>query len=78
MKVVDFNESKAKKNGEITPKSLIENLLIAIEKGEVESVVYVVKRKDDIIDAGNSTMNSTEVLGLLEVGKQLVINDMYE
>lgn len=78
MKVIDFNESKAEKNGVVTPRALIENLLSAIEKGEVESVAYVIKCKDDILKAGNSTMNSTEVIGLFEVGKQLVIDDMYE
>lgn len=78
MKVVDFNESKAKKNGEITVKSLIEHLFAAIESGKVESVVYVARDKDGELDVGCNTMPQTEAIGMLECGKQMIIQDMYE
>lgn len=78
MKVIDFKESKAKKNGEVTVKSLIEHLLIAIENGTVESVTYVAKNKDGELKVGCNNMSMTEAIGMLECGKQLIIDDMYE
>lgn len=78
MKIVDFKESRAKKNGEITPKSLAEDLTLAIEKGEVNNLVYVVLDKENQILVGCNNMPQTVTIGLLECGKQIVINDMYE
>lgn len=77
MKTVDFNELRAKKNGEITVKRLIENLLNAVEQGEIESVVYVTTNKNGEFLVGNNDMWPTDTIGMLEVGKQLIIDDMY-
>lgn len=77
-KVKDFKELKAAKNGEVTPKALINNLNRAIEEGQIESVVYVVRLSDGEIRTGYSNVNQTEVVGLLECGKMNVFNDMYE
>lgn len=78
MKIVNFDEEKAKKNGELTPKALIEDLLEQINSGNVEQVVYVVKYKDGEVDNGYSHLEQTTVIGLLECGKQLVFDHMYE
>ena len=78
MKTVDINEKRAEKKGEITQRVLISHLLTAIENGEIEHVVYVAKNKDGIIDYGCDNMPQTEIVGLLECGKLLAINDMYE
>lgn len=74
----ELKEFKAKKEGKITPKALIEGLLEAIEKGEIESVVYVAHYKDQAIRLGCSDCDSTEALGLLTCGQHEIINDMYE
>ena len=78
MKTVDFLEKKAEKNGEVTVKSLIEHLLLAINRDEIESVVYVAKSKNGELDMGCNNMPQTEAIGLLECGKQLIFEDMYE
>lgn len=78
MKIVNFDKEKAKKSGELTPKALIEDLLEQINSGNVEQVVYVVKYKDGQVDNGYSHLEQTIVIGLLECGKQLVIDRMYE
>ena len=78
LQVNELKEFKAKKEGRVTPKALIENLLIAIEKGEVESVVFVARSNDQEIKTGWSNFNSVEVLGLLACGQHEVISDMQE
>lgn len=78
MKVIDFKESKAEKNGEVTPKKLAKDLLLAIEKGEVKNLVYVALDKNNQILLGCNDMPQTEAIGLLECGKQIIINDMYD
>ncbi|AYB38540.1 hypothetical protein [Brevibacillus laterosporus] len=75
--VEKIEELRAKKEGKVTPKALINNLLLAIEKDEVEGVVFVAKDKDGLIRTGWSDFESTEAIGLLECGKE-IINDMYE
>lgn len=78
MKIIDLREMKAEKNGEVTVKSLVENLYMAVDEGKVKSIVYVALTEDDEIAYGNSSMNQTKTVGLLECGKQMVINDMYD
>lgn len=77
-KIIDFAEERDRANGKVTAKALVENLLSAVNEGKVESVVYIVKDKDEVLNIGNNSMQYTEVIGLLEVGKQIVINAMYE
>lgn len=75
---VDINEFKAKKDGVITPKEVILNLLSAIEKGEIESVVFVAKDKAGYLHPGWSHLQLTEAVGMLECGKVEIIESMYE
>ena len=72
-----FNEYKAKKEGVITPKILIENLLDVIKDGDIESVAFVARQIDGTISAGWTDMTHTEAIGMLEVAKLQVIKDMW-
>lgn len=65
----EVRERRAKKEGKVTPKACIQNLLEAIERGEVEVVVFVTKQPDGIIRTGWSEVLSTEAIGMLECGK---------
>jgi hypothetical protein len=78
MKVIDFDEKLAEKRNDVKPEALISHLLDEIKRGEIDSVVYVTKNKNGTISLGFSTMMPTQVLGYLELGKQLMIDDMYE
>lgn len=78
MKIIDLKEKKASKNGEITAKALLETILKIVEKGDVEAIVYVTKNKNGVIATGWSVNESTAVIGMLECGKQIVLEDMYE
>ena len=78
MKVVDFNKKLAEKRNDVKPEVLISHLLEAIKNEEVDSVIYVTKNKDGTMSLGFSTMFPTQVLGYLEIGKKLMLDDMYE
>lgn len=72
----DFTEYKAEKEGRTTPKACVENLLQGINMGEVDNVVYVARCKDGEIKCGYSEGNHLTLVGLLEVGKAMVIQTM--
>lgn len=74
----DVNEYRAKKEGRVTPKQILSILEKKINDGEIESLCYVAKTKEGMVHAGWSDMLHTEVVGLLEVGKVEVIQDMYD
>lgn len=75
-KVAGLTDFKNQKKGIITPKALTENLLRAIENGEVEELIYVAKGTDGIIRVGWAESTHLKLLGLLEVGKTYVIHEM--
>lgn len=74
----DVNEYKARKEGKVTPKMLIEILAKEIEEGNIDSLAYVARRKDGYIMSGWSNMSHTETIGLFEIGTNQVIDNMYE
>jgi hypothetical protein len=74
----EINEYRAKKEGRITPKELVKNLMVAIENGEIDCVVYITRDKEGIIETGWSDIVHTEAIGLTEVGKQRLIDGMRE
>jgi predicted RNA-binding protein with EMAP domain len=76
VKPKDFLEYKAERNGEVTPRSVIDNLSEAIDRGEVDEVVFVVRCKDGEVKCGYSHSNHLAQLGLLTVGKDMIIRDM--
>jgi hypothetical protein len=75
-KLVDFKELKASKDGILTPKALISNVMDHIE--DVEEIVLIIRKKDEEIIHGCSEMNQSKAVGLCELGKMLIINDMWE
>jgi len=77
LKVINFDEKLAEKRNDVKPEVLISHLLEEIKKGEIDSVVYVTKSKDGTINLGFSTMLQTQILGYLEIGKQIVLDEMY-
>lgn len=74
----EINEYRAKKEGRTTPKELINNLMDAITSGEIDCVVYITRDKEGIIETGWSDIVHTEAIGLIEIGKQKLIDDMRE
>lgn len=72
--IKDFNEFKA---GITTPKAVIKNILIGIEKGWVDDIVVVVRTHEGSVTVGASNQDTLAILGLLEAGKFELINDLY-
>ncbi|QOV10926.1 hypothetical protein [Viridibacillus arvi] len=72
----ELKEYRARKNGEVTPKVLLEKTMDDLEN--IEVIIMVIKQKDGIIHMGCSDAMCTEHIGLLEVGKKWVIDDMEE
>ena len=78
MGTVDFKELKARKNGEVTPTFLAENLEWATKEGRIEKLVYFTIDDDGAIRCGWSKMSNTELIGLIEIGKQNIFDDFRE
>lgn len=74
----DLMEYKAEKEGKVTPKACIENLLEAINRGEVDSVVFAVRKTDDEIRSGWSNQPALQALGLIETVKDDLLSEMSE
>ena len=76
---VELNEFKAKKNGITTPKALVNNLLnhICISQ-DIDVVIYITRNKDGEVEISYSEGNQSEIIGLLEIGKTLTINDILD
>lgn len=78
MKTIDFTQKKAESEGVITPLSLIQNLMILIEEGEIESVMYIAKKKNGEIGTGHTQGGCLEILGMLRCGEEDILNTMRE
>lgn len=76
MKRIELAEKRAERDGIITVKATLEHLLQNAE--QIERVVGVVKAKDGTITAYASDGMYVEAIGLLEVAKVDILNDMYE
>lgn len=75
--VEDLKEFRAKKNGQVTPKSLSEGLSDWSETGELETLIIVTKTKDGEVNTFYSHSVNTELIGLLEVAKLTIIDETF-
>lgn len=78
MKTFNFKELKARKNGEVTPQSLSENLLEEVSKGQIQRVIYVVMDNNGYIHVGYNSGSNLEALGMIENARQDLIDEMRE
>lgn len=70
-------EYREKRDGTTSPKTLIKNLHSHLqEHDDVEQIVYVAKYKNGEIIAAHSSDYPTKHVGLLEIGKRIMIDDM--
>lgn len=78
MEPIDFTEEKARKNGEVTPTFLAENLERATKEGRIKKLVYFTVDDDGVVRCGWSKMTNTELVGLIEIGKQSILDEFRE
>jgi len=76
VKTIDFNEIKAERDGEITPKVVLENALANLNA--IDKVIVIIRQNDGIVTHGVSSMSGIEGIGLCEMGKAYIMNDMWE
>lgn len=74
-KVLHLSEKKSEKQGIVTPRKVIEELN---ETEDIKTVIYTIEQKDGTIVAGYSTEDSTRLIGMLEVAKQIIIEHARE
>lgn len=77
-RVVNLKEVKAVKNGEITPGGILDIVRTNVDAGNVKSLFYVTIGNDGAITAGWSTTEKAELVGMAEIGKALVVQDVFE
>ncbi|QWU17385.1 hypothetical protein SAMN04487895_104229 [Paenibacillus sophorae] len=74
----EIKERRDRRAGKVTPLACAESLLQAAEHGRIEAFVAVVKLADGTIQTTWSHVQSIEALGLLECGKDDVMQHMRE
>ncbi|MDT3426075.1 hypothetical protein J2Z22_001595 [Paenibacillus forsythiae] len=72
----EIKERRDRREGKVTPMACAESLLQAAEQGRIEAFVAVVKLADGTLQTVWSHIRSTEVLGLLECGRDDVMQTM--
>lgn len=74
-KVFHLSEKKSERQGIVTPRKVIKELN---ETEDIQTVIYTIEQKDGTIVAGYSTEDSTRLIGMLEVAKQIIIEHTRE
>ncbi|MFF2910000.1 hypothetical protein [Paenibacillus sp. NPDC057934] len=74
----EIKERRDRRSGKVTPLVCAESLVQAAEQGRIEAFVAVVKLADGTIQTTWSQIQSIEALGLLECGKDDVLQKMRE
>ena len=77
-KVMDLKTFMAKKNGETLLEDVVENLYLAVQQGLVKDIVFVAVQQDGEVVHGLNTMDGFRAIGLLDTGKLMIQNNMYE
>lgn len=77
-RIVNLSEMQAKKNGDVTPLRVLNEVQSLLEGGDITKLMYISLNSDGNVVAGWSTTDSNELLGMIEVGKQLVLNDVFD
>jgi len=78
MKLIDFKEKKSEKDGTVTTESLVKSLLKEIEDGKIQRVLYIALDKNGYYITGHSETNNSTLIGDIEIGKQLIMDEMRE
>ncbi|MEK5038982.1 hypothetical protein [Sporosarcina sp. FSL K6-3457] len=76
--MIEINEFRNRREGKVTPSSLIEGLSERADPSEIETLVYVAKMRNGDINTAFSHALNSEHIGLLEIGKMQIIDSMRE
>lgn len=73
-----LKEKRMEKTRGVTPKALLESALKDVNEYDIDDVVIVMKRSDGAINTGYSYTGSLIGLGLLEIAKDVIKEDMVD
>lgn len=76
--VEDLKTYTARKEGKVLLEDVVENLYEAVKRGMVKDLVFVAVQADGQIVHGLNTMDILRAIGLLDVGKEQLVTEMYE
>lgn len=74
--VNELEEYKAKQKGDITPRSLTAILLNELVTGDIEQLIVIRKLKNGLIATGWTTENAVEALGMAEMLKAHIFDEI--
>lgn len=74
MKVIEFDDKADKKR--YGPKSLLKDVEKIHQEEGIELMATFYKKKDGSVGIGVTYGNNAEILGLIELGKMMFIEDM--
>lgn len=74
--MINFEEEKQRKERGVTVKDLLNSALENAD--DTESIVIVSKSKDGLVLTGYSWESSLESLGMLDIGRTQIIEEMTE
>ena len=76
-KVRSLKAYRDKKNGEVTPETILEEIAELVEGGKVKKIVYLALDDDDVSWTGWNG-DPIEALGLLDYARTVILDDMRE
>lgn len=76
--VEDLKAYMARKEGKVLLEDVVENLYQAVQQGIVKDIVFVAVQTDGEVVHGLNTMDAFRAIGLLDTGKLMIQNSIYE
>ena len=76
-KVCSLKAFRDKKNGEVTPETILEELTELVEGGKIEGIVYIAFDEDQVGWVGWN-VDPIEALGLLEYARAVILDNVTE
>lgn len=74
----EIDEFRAKKNDELTVRSLMNHVNAEIEGGRVKYMIVAMVKEDDDIDIGYSSGDLLAYMGVLDVAKNDLLSEYLE
>jgi len=76
-KVCSLKAFRDKKNGEVTPETILEELTELVEGGKIEGIVYIAFDEDQVGWVGWN-IDPIKALGLLEYARAVILDNVTE
>lgn len=75
---VDFKAAKDRKNGKVTPRVLRDSMDEWVDNYDKLDNMIILYEHDGFLELAKTSMQEVEAVGLLDVAKQMVLEEMRE